>query len=955
MRVTLSRTLAAALLSIVLLPFHHVLASSTLSSPLQQIDLADSISIEPLNPTAPPVERRYEAFGGLSRRTIRHSDSFVLTLRAFNQTFKLHLEPNDELVHPDGITVRYSGERTEWLSREEVRAYRGVVLHPAFSNRRRAEDEAGLWRRSGEGSGQDVGRDFADGIMGHASILLHDDGTLNGRQPSFEGMFSWTGNMHTIQTKDRYEASRQASDPRLEKRGLDGHVSTGLVVHRRSDRMSESEMRARGLAPVEERAGEGTLSTGCNSDKLAHNLKFQNGDILHGETFFETPSGLSVGMRRRSLGERFPGFGSLLALSEAPSADMQSGTTLHHGLPTSRELSFDYNAWQHILQRRQATGSDTAGPGSNSSYISTIGSRQGCPNAARVVYIGAAADCTYSTRFSNESDVRTAMLENLNTVSNLYRQTYNVSIGVVELNVQSAACPTSPSSSAMWNRDCSSSYSLDNRLSDFSAWRGSRSTNGTGLWHLMTACGSGQAGGEIGIAWLGTLCMTQASQEEQQTVSGTGVSSLTNSMWEVIAHEIGHNFGAIHDCSSGCSLRGSLAVQSYGATCCPSSSSACYGSTDYVMNPVSSPSAQTFSACTIGNVCSLLGGGLGSDCIVAPGERATLSAQQCGNGILEPGEECDAGPRGSQCCSTTCKLTSGSRCDPLASACCTDSCQYAPSTKVCRPSIDDRCDSAEMCSGTSAECPADVTKPDGKECGSDGLMCASGHCTSRDQQCQQQGTSLNLTQACPVSTSGTCSIACLDPRGGNSCLVLQQTFIDGTSCGYGGRCRSGECVRGDWQSTFRSWYTNNLRISIPVTIGAAILVLLILACIVRACRRRGGSYADSRAVPSTAWRSRDAQQHQNQRHSRSSSAHANDALRQSRQYHAPNMPPPPPPSAAPTSYGQVQRQRQAYSGSGYENYGYDHIPNPNAPPPVPPRHGQAVPSPWVDTSQYNGY
>jgi hypothetical protein len=55
----------------------------------------------------------------------------------------------------------------------------------------------------------------------------------------------------------------------------------------------------------------------------------------------------------------------------------------------------------------------------------------------------------------------------------------------------------------------------------------------------------------------------------------------------------------------------------------------------------------------------------------------------CGNGIVEPGEQCDGG------------------------ACCTPACTFQPSSLVCRPSTGP-CDPAESCPGTGINCPADV-------------------------------------------------------------------------------------------------------------------------------------------------------------------------------------------------------------------------------------------------------
>lgn len=177
--------------------------------------------------------------------------------------------------------------------------------------------------------------------------------------------------------------------------------------------------------------------------------------------------------------------------------------------------------------------------------------------------------------------------------------------------------------------------------------------------------------------------------------------------------EIGHNFGAVHDCVSGCSgtTQGS---QGGGQACCPLSRSNCDSGSEYIMSPVSTQDVSDFSPCSIGNVCSVLQSTLNTTCLYEPGQRATLSTQQCGNGILEPGEECDPGnDTGSSCCTSECKFTQGSVCDPVNSACCEDSCQFSPASKVCRAAVNAECDVAESCSGNSADCPADQTVDDG--------------------------------------------------------------------------------------------------------------------------------------------------------------------------------------------------------------------------------------------------
>jgi len=88
------------------------------------------------------------------------------------------------------------------------------------------------------------------------------------------------------------------------------------------------------------------------------------------------------------------------------------------------------------------------------------------------------------------------------TVLPRLQSAFNVSIGIVELNVQHPDCPSEPDPATAWNVDCGNA-TLDQRLSLFSQWRGAKgASDGAGLWHLMTGCPSGT---EIGIAWLGTL------------------------------------------------------------------------------------------------------------------------------------------------------------------------------------------------------------------------------------------------------------------------------------------------------------------------------------------------------------------------------------------------------------------------------------------------------------------
>ncbi|XP_073074922.1 disintegrin and metalloproteinase domain-containing protein 18 isoform X2 [Manis javanica] len=112
----------------------------------------------------------------------------------------------------------------------------------------------------------------------------------------------------------------------------------------------------------------------------------------------------------------------------------------------------------------------------------------------------------------------------------------------------------------------------------------------------------------------------------------------------------------------------------------------------------------------------------------------------CGNGILEPDEECDCGSEEEclfkECCDyKTCKLKGSAKCG--SGPCCTSSCEISVAGTPCRKSVDHECDFTEYCNGTSSTCVPDTYALNGQLCRSETAFCYDGRCQTADKQCAQ--------------------------------------------------------------------------------------------------------------------------------------------------------------------------------------------------------------------------
>uniref|UniRef100_A0A3P9JJS1 ADAM metallopeptidase domain 22 n=1 Tax=Oryzias latipes TaxID=8090 RepID=A0A3P9JJS1_ORYLA len=140
-----------------------------------------------------------------------------------------------------------------------------------------------------------------------------------------------------------------------------------------------------------------------------------------------------------------------------------------------------------------------------------------------------------------------------------------------------------------------------------------------------------------------------------------------------------------------------------------------------------------FSSCNVEEYHNFLNTGGGVCLFNIP--LKLLNPPECGNGFVEPGEECDCGSpaecaREGQNCCRNCTLTKGSNC---SNGLCCNKCQRIG--VVCREAVND-CDIPENCSGNSSQCPPNVHKMDGYTCEKDQGRCFNGRCKTKDRQCK---------------------------------------------------------------------------------------------------------------------------------------------------------------------------------------------------------------------------
>ncbi|KAJ3177701.1 hypothetical protein HK101_010202 [Irineochytrium annulatum] len=674
-------------------------------------------------------------------------DSLRLFFRSFNRTYDLELEPKLDLIVKGTTVLKIDGvvqDHRSWFD-DVAKPYDGVVV----------DHETG-------------------DTVGTARILFYH---INPTSPS-AAVRSIFDSPFTHQHQHISHPSTQTLfDGVIKTDEGQFHIKT-IDVYRRSKRDIDTEIASPYSRHPNQRHASMVMLTEDASSLSAHDPH------SHGES--------DAGLHRRSLfrAENACGFNAVHG------HNLQQHTLIK-GLRFAANAEAPYRPHQH----RRATTNSTTGT-SGSGMCGTIPSRL-------FMFMGAAADCNYVKNYGGSSQALSQILSDFAQASAVYESSFNVGLALVMVNLQTSC----EGSNLTWNRACDSTYTINNRLSDFSQWRGQQQDD-AGLWHLMTGCTSSVSGSAVGVAWLSTTCETTSSSQPDpmsasgamEFVSGTAVSSVVPVEWKVVAHEVGHNFGAIHDCDA----------QTCGTTsCCQCSPCDCGG--QFLMHPTDNSITSSFSTCSINYICQSLTSGARSSCLKPPGALRTIKSNICGNGVKEANEECDCGQANSTACqndaccnASTCKLKKGAVCDQLNDDCC-QNCQLA----VCRPSIG-ICDYPESCTGVNATCPDDLHHPNGETCAS-GLACASGVCTSRAQQCSADFSQLNST----IDTNGVCpghdadcSLLCATKAG--DCLQMAGSFVDGTPCGYAGMCMAGSCQESGWFGVAVDWFKSNPQLGIPI-------------------------------------------------------------------------------------------------------------------------------------------
>lgn len=180
---------------------------------------------------------------------------------------------------------------------------------------------------------------------------------------------------------------------------------------------------------------------------------------------------------------------------------------------------------------------------------------QALPATARELPVAIVADAQFVQ--SNRLDPEAAVVARMNVVDGIYTAQVGVHLRIAQIrSLQTNGTLTATASGTL--------------LDQFEIYTNAPGFSNPGLAHLFT--GRDLDGNIIGIAYLGVLCNSRLGIGLSQT-AGTGTAGAL-----IVAHEIGHNFGAPHD--------------NQGGSACATTPNG------FIMNP-SSNGTSTFSTCSL--------------------------------------------------------------------------------------------------------------------------------------------------------------------------------------------------------------------------------------------------------------------------------------------------------------------------------------------------------------------
>ncbi|CAG05554.1 unnamed protein product, partial [Tetraodon nigroviridis] len=289
--------------------------------------------------------------------------------------------------------------------------------------------------------------------------------------------------------------------------------------------------------------------------------------------------------------------------------------------------------------------------------------------------------------------------------------------------------------------------------------------------------------GVLGLAWVGApsgssggICEKSKLYSDGKKKSlNTGIITVQNYASHVppkvshitFAHEVGHNFGSPHDS---------------GPECTPgeSKSQDMKEKGNYIMYARATSGDKLnnnkFSVCSVNNITNVLQKKR-NNCFVESGQPI------CGNGLVEPGEQCDCGYSDQckdQCCydanqpdDKKCTLKPNKACSPSQGPCCNEQCSYKGRNEKCRD--ESECAHQGMCNGVSAQCPTSEPKANFTACHGetqvclngvrDGRRCTSEHGFPRERGRSHQSVSL-LTRPCAPPPTGLLRLHLREVRAG---------------------------------------------------------------------------------------------------------------------------------------------------------------------------------------------